>query len=137
MPERAGAKPIQDLLERLARVEELGELIRVGQPVDCQEEMSAISYLVAKQQPSPAVLFERSSGFENSPYGARHLRSDPGRAARRLPGGDERDQLPGRQTATLAGGPVRALERLREQPLRRPAPEIGSGSGSPSTARRR
>src|SRR3990172_5016831 len=84
MPERAGAKPIQDLLERLARVEELGELIRVGQPVDCQEEMSAISYLVAKQQPSPAVLFERSSGFENSPYGARHLWNILGPSIRRI-----------------------------------------------------
>ena len=35
--------------------------------------MSAVSYLVAKQQPSPAVLFERPSGFDDSPIGARML----------------------------------------------------------------
>jgi 4-hydroxy-3-polyprenylbenzoate decarboxylase len=35
--------------------------------------MSAISYLVAKQHPSPAVLFECAKGFEKSPTGARHL----------------------------------------------------------------
>ncbi len=84
MPERSGTKPIQDLREWLARVEELGELIRVGQAVDCEEEMSAISYLVAKQQPSPAVLFERSSGFEESPYGAEHLWNILGPSIRRV-----------------------------------------------------
>ena len=35
--------------------------------------MSAISYLVAKQQPSPAVLFERPEGFDNNPIGAKLL----------------------------------------------------------------
>jgi 4-hydroxy-3-polyprenylbenzoate decarboxylase len=64
---------IQDLREWLARVDQIGELVRVGEPVDRDEEMSAISYLVAKQQPSPAVLFERAKGFERSPIGARLL----------------------------------------------------------------
>ena len=68
-----GRPPIQDLREWLARVEEMGELVRVGQPVSRDEEMSAVSYLVAKQQPSPAVLFERPRGFDNSPIGARML----------------------------------------------------------------
>ena len=68
-----GRPPIQDLREWLARVEEMGELVRIGQPVNRDEEMSAISYLVAKQQPSPAVLFERPGGFDNSPIGARML----------------------------------------------------------------
>jgi len=69
----AGQAPIQDLREWLARVEAMGELVRIDQPVDRDEEMSAISYLLAKQQPSPAVLFERAKGFDNSPFGARLL----------------------------------------------------------------
>ena len=71
-PEAAKAiseKPIADLREWLSRVEEIGELTRVSQPVDRDEEMSAISYLVAKQQPSPAVLFERPSGYERVRWG--------------------------------------------------------------------
>jgi len=64
------AVPIRDLRDWLARVESLGELVRVSQPVDRDEEMSAIGYLAAKQQPSPAVLFERTRGFESSPFGA-------------------------------------------------------------------
>jgi len=66
-------EPIQDLREWLARVEHIGELVRVKKAVNRDEEMSAISYLVAKQPQSPAVLFERASGFENSPIGARLL----------------------------------------------------------------
>ena len=66
-------RAIQDLREWLARVERIGELVRIAEPVDRDEEMSAISYLVAKQQPSPAVLFERAKGFDNSRVGARLL----------------------------------------------------------------
>src|ERR1700693_3225825 len=66
-------KPIADLREWLSRVEEIGELTRISQPVDRDEEMSAISYLVAKQQPSPAVLFERPRGFDKSSIGAKLL----------------------------------------------------------------
>src|SRR5438874_11066858 len=65
--------PIRDLRDWLQRVEALGELVRVRQPVDRDEEMSAIAYLVAKQDPSPAVLFERARGFEGSQAGARLL----------------------------------------------------------------
>jgi 3-polyprenyl-4-hydroxybenzoate decarboxylase len=50
--------PIQDLRDWLERVDRLGDLIRIKEPVDCEEEMSAISYLVAKQNPSPAILFD-------------------------------------------------------------------------------
>ena len=49
--ESTGKRLIQDLREWLARVEEMGDLIRVKQPVSCDEEMSAIGYLVAKQKP--------------------------------------------------------------------------------------
>jgi 4-hydroxy-3-polyprenylbenzoate decarboxylase len=77
-------QPIRDLREWLSRVEKLGELIRVEQAVSRDEEMSAISYLVAKQQPSPAVLFERASGFEKSPIGARLLWNILGPSLRRI-----------------------------------------------------
>lgn len=69
----SGKEPIQDLREWLARVEEIDELVRVKKPVDRDEEMSAVAYLLAKQQPSPAVLFERASGFDESPIGAKLL----------------------------------------------------------------
>ena len=65
--------PIQDLREWLERVEALGDLVRVKQPVSCEEEMSAIGYLVAKQNPSPAILFHNVKGYENSPFKARLL----------------------------------------------------------------
>src|SRR5919108_402493 len=71
--ETAGKKPIQDLREWLERVEALGDLLRVKESVNCDEEMSAIGYLVAKQKPSPAILFDNIKGFEKSPYKARSL----------------------------------------------------------------
>jgi UbiD family decarboxylase len=67
------AEPIQDLRDWLERVDEMGELIRIKEPLDCTEEMSAIGYLVAKQNPSPAILMEKTKGYENSPVGAMHL----------------------------------------------------------------
>ncbi len=77
-------KPIQDLRDWLDRVEGIGELVRVRQPVDWNEEMGAITYLVAKQDPSPAVLFERVRGYENSPIGARSLWNLLGPSFRRI-----------------------------------------------------
>jgi 4-hydroxy-3-polyprenylbenzoate decarboxylase len=77
-------KPIQDLREWLARVDQIGELVRVDKPVDRDEEMSAISYLVAKQEPSPAVLFERARGFDKSPIGAQLLWNVLGPSVRRI-----------------------------------------------------
>ncbi|NIM04249.1 MAG: UbiD family decarboxylase, partial [Armatimonadetes bacterium] len=77
-------EPIQDLREWLARVEEMGELIRVRQPVNCEEEMSAITYLVAKQEPSPAILFDIAKGYEKSPIKARLLWNILGPSLRRI-----------------------------------------------------
>src|SRR5512140_3022946 len=79
-----GALPIADLREWLSRVEAIGELTRVAQPVDRDEEMSAISYLVAKQSPSPAVLFERPKGFDKSPIGAKMLWNVIGPSVKRV-----------------------------------------------------
>jgi len=81
-----GAKPraIQDLRDWLERVERMGELVRVKEPVSCDEEMSAISYLVAKQNPSPAILFDSVKGYENSPYKTRLLWNILGPSLRRI-----------------------------------------------------
>ncbi len=80
----AGRAPIQDLREWLARVEEMGELVRVKAPVNRDEEMSAVGYLVAKQQPSPAVLFENARGFDKSPIGATLLWNILGPSLKRI-----------------------------------------------------
>jgi len=77
-------KPIQDLRQWLSHVDRIGELVRISQAVDRDEEMSAISYLVAKQNPSPAVLFEYAKGFEKSPIGARHLWNILGPSVKRI-----------------------------------------------------
>src|ERR1700752_679509 len=66
-------KPIQDLREWLSRVEALGDLVWVKDAVNCDEEMSAIGYLVAKQKPSPAILFDNIKGYEKSSYKAQSL----------------------------------------------------------------
>src|ERR1041385_6434179 len=66
-------EPIQDLRDWLERVDELGELIRIKEALDPIEQMSAIGYLVAKQNPSPAILMEKTKGYEKSPIQARHL----------------------------------------------------------------
>ena len=79
-----GKKPIADLREWVKRVQGIGELTHVLQPVDRDEEMSAISYLVAKQQPSPAVLFEHPRGFETSPIGAKMLWNILGPSVKRV-----------------------------------------------------
>jgi UbiD family decarboxylase len=76
--------PIQDLREWLERVEKLGDLVHVKEPVSCEEEMSAIGYLVAKQNPSPAILFESVKGYEHSPYKARLLWNILGPSLRRI-----------------------------------------------------
>jgi UbiD family decarboxylase len=77
-------KPIADLREWLAEVERIGELVRVSHPVDRDEEMSAIGYLLAKQHPSPAVLFECAKGFEKNPIGARLLWNILGPSLKRI-----------------------------------------------------
>jgi len=78
------AEPIKDLRDWIARVERMGDLVRIKQAVDCNEEMSAISYLVAKQTPSPAILFERAKGYEKSPMGVKLLWNILGPSLRRV-----------------------------------------------------
>jgi len=81
---KACNRPVQDLRGWLDRVDRMGELVRVSEAVDRDEEMSGISYLVARQKPSPAVLFDRARGFENSPIGARLLWNILGPSLRRI-----------------------------------------------------
>jgi 4-hydroxy-3-polyprenylbenzoate decarboxylase len=69
----AAPRPIQDLRQWLDRAEDIGELVRVSVAVDPAEEMSAVAYLLAKRQPSPALLFEKARGFEHNPLGVRLL----------------------------------------------------------------
>src|SRR3954451_22387363 len=73
MTQSTSKRPIQDLREWLERVEQMGDLVRVKDAVSCEEEMSAIGYLVAKQKPSPAILFDNIKGYEKSPFKARSL----------------------------------------------------------------
>ena len=76
-------RPIQDLREWLARADAIGELVRVKQPVDRDEEMSAVTYLLAKRQPSPAVLFEQPAPADANGIGARMLWNILGPSLRR------------------------------------------------------
>ena len=82
--EPAAGRPIQDIREWLDRAEGINELIQIDKPVDRDEEMSAITYLVAKQDPSPAILFENPKGFEDSPIGARMLWNILGPSPKRI-----------------------------------------------------
>jgi 4-hydroxy-3-polyprenylbenzoate decarboxylase len=66
---RKQIKPIIDLRDWLTRIQRIGELQSVTEVVDPIEEMSAITYLIARQKTSPAILFE-SPG---SAIGLRHL----------------------------------------------------------------
>ena len=83
-PKPPVTEPVRDLREWLSRVEAIGELTKVSKPVDRDEEMSAIAYLVAKHKPSPAVLFDNVRGFENSPIGARSLWNPYGPSVKRI-----------------------------------------------------
>jgi len=89
----AGKKPIQDLREWLERVGALGDLLHVKEPVSCDEEMSAISYLVAKQKTFASDPIRQHQRVRDSPFKARSLWNisrtesaahcrDDGRAAR-------------------------------------------------------
>jgi 4-hydroxy-3-polyprenylbenzoate decarboxylase len=114
---RERKRPIQDLREWLAQVEGMGELVRVSQPVHRDEEMSAITYLVAKQRPSPTILFDRVRGFEQSPIGVRHLWNILGPSLKRI--AVTLEEPP--QTAT-----VELIRRTKDKLKRRiPPQEVG------------
>lgn len=120
--ETAGKKPIQDLREWLERVESMGDLLRVTQPVSCQEEMSAISYLVAKQSPSPAILFDHIKGFEKSPIKALSLWNILGPSLRRI--AITMEEPPDTPTIDLIR---RVKDKLKQRTLPREVPQSEAG----------
>ena len=53
----------QDLRGWLKEVEKLGELARIREEVDWDEELSALTYLTGKKLGGPALLFENIKGY--------------------------------------------------------------------------
>ncbi|MPZ25588.1 MAG: hypothetical protein GEV12_03870 [Micromonosporaceae bacterium] len=53
---------MDSLREWIDQVEAMGELVRVAEPVDWDQEAGAISYLAGKTAGNPAILFERIKG---------------------------------------------------------------------------
>jgi 4-hydroxy-3-polyprenylbenzoate decarboxylase len=49
----------QDLREWLEQIERAGELKRIEQPVDLDEELSAVTYMATRRETAPAFLFSR------------------------------------------------------------------------------
>jgi len=54
---------LDSLRDWIDKVEAMGELVRVTEPVDWDEEAGAISYLAGKTKGNPAVLFENIKGY--------------------------------------------------------------------------
>ena len=70
-----------DLREWLKEVEKIGELARITEEVDWDEELSAITYLVGKKIGGPALLFETIKGY---PKGNRVLSNILGSSLNRI-----------------------------------------------------
>ena len=71
----------RDLRDWLKMVEGIGELKKVKEEVDWDEELSAITYMAGKQKASPALLFEKIKGY---PQGSRVLSNILGSSLRRV-----------------------------------------------------
>ncbi|MBI4285142.1 MAG: UbiD family decarboxylase [Chloroflexi bacterium] len=54
---------VRDLRDWLKEVEKIGELLRISEEVDWDQEMSGIAYMLGKQIGSPALLFENIKGY--------------------------------------------------------------------------
>src|SRR5262249_15365199 len=52
----------RDLREWLTLIEANGLLKRIDQPVDAEEELSAITFMATRRMDAPALLFERLAG---------------------------------------------------------------------------
>lgn len=99
-----------DLRQWLAQVEELGELVRVRDAVDPNEEMGALTYMVGKRPGSPALLFEQPKGFP----GHRSLWNLLGNSTRRI-------------AITLGEDPISSRKQLihaTREKLKRRAPPV-------------
>ena len=101
----------RDLREWLASVEQGGELTRIRAPVRLEEELGAITYMVARREDAPALMFER---FEDNDSGVRVLSNMLGASRRRFalaigldPEGSTRDMI----------GAMRRRMKRRIQPV--------------------
>lgn len=83
-PDAADAGHAWGVRPWLAGAERLGELVRVAAPVDPEEEMGAIAYLLGKRAPYPAVLFEQPAGHDALGVGASSLWNLLGSSYRRI-----------------------------------------------------
>ena len=54
----------KDLRDWLKEVEKIGELARITEEVDWDEELSALTYLTGKKIGGPALLFENIKGYQ-------------------------------------------------------------------------
>ena len=52
----------RDLREWIAQVDTIGELKRISAPVDPKEEIGAITLLAAREEKSPALMFDTMQG---------------------------------------------------------------------------
>ena len=52
----------RDLREWIALIEQSGALKRIGQPVDADEELAAVTYMATRSEDAPALLFETIAG---------------------------------------------------------------------------
>ena len=58
----APAEKWRDLREWIALIEQNGALKRIREPVDADEELSAITYMATRGENAPALLFENNYG---------------------------------------------------------------------------
>ncbi len=70
-----------DLRDWLKEVERIGELARITEEVDWDEELSAVTYLAGKKIGGPALLFEKVKGY---PKGNRVLSNILGSSLNRI-----------------------------------------------------
>jgi len=71
----------KNLRDWLKEIEKMGELKTINEEVDWDEELSAITYMVAKNHGSPALLFENIKDY---PQGYRVLSNIFGSSLRRI-----------------------------------------------------
>ena len=62
----------RDLRDWLKEVEKIGELVRISEEVDWDEELSAITYLTGKKIGGPALLCAARSLPSRGHRGSRH-----------------------------------------------------------------
>ncbi len=71
----------KDLRDWLSEVEKIGELAKIEEPTDWEEEISGITYVVGKKKGGPALLFDNIKGY---PKGHRVLSNILGSSLNRI-----------------------------------------------------